>query len=148
MQSHGSGPIKGTRNGALATVHTLPFDVADITATTTNRKSLTIRASATNPVMVRAHLIPQTNFNSGTTATLAIGTTSGGSELISAQTVRTGAGAIFTYSAIDPNFFFYVADTDIWMSLVYSGAAPTTGKAWVILEMWEFNSDIPNSQDN
>jgi hypothetical protein len=103
-----------------------------------------------NAFVVRAYQQVYTAFNSTTTDTLAIGTASGGAQLVAAQsvhtqtaglgltvvaanlgTVATGDGA--TQSGGNGGF-------DVWATLAYTGSSPATaGSAVVIIEYFAPN---------
>lgn len=97
-----------------------------------------------NSYIIRASQQVTTAFNSGTTDTLAIGTASGGAQLVAAQSVHAGtAGLPLTVVAANLGIAATgngIAQTgsnggfDIWSTYAQTGAAPTAGTAVIIIE--------------
>lgn len=94
-----------------------------------SRKMGTLPAGA---AIVRAGAVVSEAFNAGTTNTFQIGSTSGGSEIVSSA-VSLAAAAIpagtIVFAAAKP-----AVDTDIYFTSGITGTAPTTGKATIFLE--------------
>jgi hypothetical protein len=102
-----------------------------------------------NAFITRGYQQVYTAFNSGTTDTLAIGTSSGGAQLVAAQSVHAaGPGAGLTIVAANLG----TAATgngatqtganggfDIYATYAQTGAAPSAGSASVILEYFAPN---------
>lgn len=107
--------------------------------------SFKVGAVPYNSYILRASQQVTTAFNSGTTDTLAVGTSSGaGGQLVAAQTVHAGtAGLPLTIVAANLGIAATgngIASTganggfDIWVNYTQTGAAPTAGVAVIILE--------------
>jgi len=114
-----------------------------------NTCSFKVGALPYNAFVVRAYQQVTTAFNSGTTDTLAIGTASGGAQLVAAQTVHAGtAGLPLTVVAANLGIAATgngIASTggdggfDVWATYAQTGAAPTAGVAVVIIEYFAAN---------
>jgi hypothetical protein len=97
-----------------------------------------------NSYILRASQQVSTAFNSGTTDTLALATTSGGGQIVAAQTVHAGtAGLPLTIVAANLGIAATgngIAQTgvnggfDLWSVYAQTGAAPTLGTAELVLE--------------
>jgi hypothetical protein len=140
MQSHSTGPIAGSRLGAIRTVQSFLIAAAALPAPpVANIKLCTIKATAQNPVVYYPRIINLAVFNS-TTNTIGLGTTSGSVNIIGATDIKTGALANTTSTNAG---LVAVTDTDIWITLGGTGPAPTTGQAIVIVEMHDLNVATP-----
>jgi hypothetical protein len=114
-----------------------------------NTCSYKVGAVPYNAFIVRGYQQVTTAFNSGTTDTLAIGTASGGAQLVAAQTVHAGtAGLPLTIVAANLGLVATgnnAAQTgadggfEIYATYAQTGAAPTAGVAVVILEYFAPN---------
>jgi hypothetical protein len=99
-----------------------------------------------NSYVIRATQQIITNYNSGTTDTLSLGTTSAGAnELVAAQSVHTGAGNQSSLTVASSGSGIQVTGNgvtptganggfDLWVKYAQTGAAPTAGQAIIILE--------------
>jgi hypothetical protein len=98
-----------------------------------------------NAFIIRATQQIITNFNSGTTDTLALATASGGAQLVAAQTVHAGAGGGTALTVVAANLGIAatgngIAQTggdggfDIWSVYAQTGAAPTAGQLVIVIE--------------
>lgn len=112
-----------------------------------------------NAYLLRATQSIITSFNSGTTDTLALATTSGGGQIVAAQSVHgaAGGGTALTVVAASVGTAATgggIAQTgalggfDIWSVYAQTGAAPTAGQAVIVLE-WVAPNDgscvyVPN----
>ena len=106
--------------------------------------SFKVGAVPYNSYVLRASQQVYTAFNSGTTDTVAVGTASGGAQLVAAQTVHAAtAGLPLTVVAANLGTAATgngIASTganggfDIWVTYTQTGAAPTAGSAVIILE--------------
>jgi hypothetical protein len=113
--------------------------------------SIRVGALPYNAFVVRAYTQTFTACNAATTCTLAVGTTSGGGQLVTgasnsiiavtgavantvvaanAGIVATGGGAAQT--GLDGGF-------DLWLTVTFTGAAPTTGTVIFVLEYFSNN---------
>lgn len=102
-----------------------------------------------NSFIVRAYQQVSTAFNSGTTDTLALGTASGGGQIVAAQTVHAGtAGLPLTVLAANLGLAATgngIAQTganggfDLWSVYAQTGAAPSAGQAELIVEYFAPN---------
>ena len=114
-----------------------------------NTCSVKVGALPYNSFVVRAYQQVYTAFNSGTTDTLAVGTASGGAQLVAAQTVHaTTAGLPLTVVAANLGTAATgnkIAQTganggfDVWVTYAQTGAAPSAGSAVIILEYFAPN---------
>ena len=82
-------------------------------------------------ILLNAHAQVGTVFNS-TTNTVSLGSASGGAQFLAATDLKTAArtDTAVPTAAAGP----LAADTDVWMNLTNTGAAPTAGAAAVALE--------------
>ena len=91
-----------------------------------------------------------TSFNSATTDTMAIGTASGGAQLVAAQSVHGAAGGATSLTIVAANAGTVatgagIAPTganggfDIWAVYAKTGAAPTAGQATYVIEYFAPN---------
>ncbi|HEX4828311.1 MAG TPA: hypothetical protein VFV12_08800 [Xanthobacteraceae bacterium] len=98
-----------------------------------------------NAFLIRATQQIITNFNSGTTDTVALATSSGGAQIVAAQTVHAGAGGATSLTIVAANVGIAatgngIAQTgfnggfDVWAVYAQTGAAPTAGQAVYVLE--------------
>lgn len=112
--------------------------------------SFKVGALPYNSFVVRAYQQVYTAFNSGTTDTVAVGTSSGaGGQLVAAQSVHAAtAGLPLTVVAANLGTAATgngIAQTganggfDIWVNYTQTGAAPTAGSAAIILEYFAPN---------
>jgi hypothetical protein len=109
-----------------------------------NTCSVKVGALPYNAFVVRAYQQVYTAFNSGTTDTLAVGTASGGGQLVAAQSVHAAtAGLPLTVvaanlgSAATGNGIAATGTNggfDVWAVYAQTGAAPTAGSAAIIIE--------------
>lgn len=106
--------------------------------------SVKVGAVPYNTAILRAWQQVTTAFNSGTTDTVALATTSGGAQLVAAQTVHA-ATAMTALTVVAANLGIAatgngIAQTgaeggfDIWAVYAQTGAAPTAGQAIYVLE--------------
>ena len=122
--------------------------------------SFKIGALPYNAFVVRGYQQIIANFNSGTTDTVSLGVTAGNAnELVAAQSVHTGAGAVtpLTLAATGSGTQATGAGAtqtgtnggfDIWVRYAQTGSAPTTGQAVIVLEYFAPNDGacgpVPN----
>jgi hypothetical protein len=102
-----------------------------------------------NAFITRAYQQVYTAFNAGTTDTLAVGTTSGGAQLVAAQSVHAaGPGAALTVVAANLgtaatgngiNQTGANGGFDIYVTYTITGAPATAGNAAIILEYFAPN---------
>ena len=131
-----SGPIKGIRNGAPTVAQTY---VVQGNSSTTSFKWLTVAASSADPCLVETQLAVLTT-DGGTTPTISVGTSSGGTNLINAQ--ATTAGFYPASNAVVKSFL--TSDTDIYIT---QGGTPNgTGVSCVRLDLTWVNTNSSTSQ--
>lgn len=135
MQTHSSGAIKGTRQGAEVVAQSFQLDFAN-NLTGVDIKLLTVEASATKPVGIRTRAVVVVADNSGTSATLSVGTAAAGTQILSAVDIKAAAG---TNYAPTNNVIVVVADTDIYALKTLVGTAATAGKVAIFVELFEVN---------
>lgn len=104
-----------------------------------------------NSFVIRGYQQIVTNFNSGTTDTLAVGVTStSANELVTAQSVHTGSGGATALTIVSTNAGTVATGDgatatgndggfDIWVKYAQTGAAPTAGQAILVLEYFAPN---------
>lgn len=128
---------------------TVNFNSCPLPATAGNC-SFKVGALPYNSYVVRAHQQVTVAFNSTTTDTLAIGTASGGAQLVAAQSTHaTTAGLPLTVVAANLGLVatgFNATQTgadggfDVWATIAYTGATPASaGQAIVIIEYFAPN---------
>ena len=122
--------------------------------------SFKIGALPYNAFVVRGYQQIIANFNSGTTDSVSLGVTAGNAnELVAAQSVHTGAGAVtpLTLAATGSGTQATGAGAtqtgtnggfDIWVKYAQTGSPPTTGQAVIVLEYFAPNDGacgpVPN----
>jgi hypothetical protein len=111
--------------------------------------SIRVGALPYNAFVVRAYWQVFTACNAATTCTLAIGTASGGGQLVAANTIAAITGSVaqtvvaanagiaatgggIAQTGLDGGF-------DIFLTVLFTGAAPTTGTVIVVLEYFGAN---------
>lgn len=93
------------------------------------RKLGTLPAGAN---VLRVNTVISTAFNAGTTNTISVGYSSGGSDLVSAG--AAGSATANTVTQAPSGKALLAADTDLWAGVTLSGTAATAGVAEVIVE--------------
>ena len=106
--------------------------------------SIRVAALPYNAFVVRAYQQVVTACNAATTCTLAVGTTSAAVNLVAAQTIAaiTGSTALTVVAAMPALAATGngIAQTganggfDVWLTVTYTGAAPSAGTVIVVLE--------------
>lgn len=151
MNSHATGPIRGTRLGCEVVTHTIPFTFSDLTAIA--KKLLTISpilnpspgVAVFEPEMFTVDVVIETQFNPGTSETLNVGTTPATYvDSINAFNLVQAIGTNATRAA-NP-IKLVLADTDVFAIPTIVGAQPTAGKAHVIITVWGVNINEPTNQ--
>jgi hypothetical protein len=114
-----------------------------------NTCSVKVGSLPYNAFVVRAYQQVTTAFNSGTTDTVALGVSSGGAQLVAAQSVHAStAGTALTVVAANlglavtgNNVTPTGADGgfDVYVTYAQTGAAPTAGQATYIIEYFAAN---------
>ena len=148
MQSHGTGALRGTRQGSYPVRHSASIKRGENVAwTTVNTKLFTVDGTAANPVAYRVSLVVGTAFNPTGTATTALGTSSGGTQLLTASNVKAAAGTNYAPAAA-ADIKIATSAVDIWASTVVSahGSEFTAGEVFVILELFEINLKATSEQ--
>jgi hypothetical protein len=122
----------GGRKNHLQVTHT----IARLISSTDNpaaagSNSVLIGRLPAGALLLNAHVNVGTLFNS-TTNTVSLGSASGGAQFLAATDLKTAArtDTLVPTAAAGP----LAADTDVWMTLTNTGAAPTAGAAVVALE--------------
>src|ERR1700677_248946 len=103
-----------------------------------------------NAFVIRAYQQITTSFNSGTTDTLALGTSSGGVNLVAAQSVHGAAGGATTLTIVSANAGITGAGDgptpsgadggfDVYVPYAQTGAVPPAGQAVIIVEYFGAN---------
>lgn len=98
-----------------------------------------------NSYILRANQQIVTSFNSGTTDTMALATTTGGAQLVSAQSVHGAAGGGTALTVVAANIGTTAVGNgaaqtgalggfDIWSNYAQTGAAPSAGQAVYVIE--------------
>jgi hypothetical protein len=98
-----------------------------------------------NAFLLRAWQQIITSFNSATTDTLALATTTGGGQIVAAQSVHGATGGATALTVVAANVGIAatgngiaqtgaLAGFDIWSVYAQTGAAPTAGQAVIALE--------------
>lgn len=126
--------------------HYLRFDVSWNSCTlVANTCSVKVGAVPYNAWILRAYQQIQTSFNSATTDTVGIGTSSGGVDLVAAQSVHGAAGGATELTIVAANAGTVktgagLAQTganggfDIYATFAQTGAAPSAGRASYVIE--------------
>jgi hypothetical protein len=98
-----------------------------------------------NAAILRAWQQITVSFNSATTDTLALATSSGGVNLVAAQSVHGATGAMTALTVVAANVGIAATGNgitptganggfDIWSVYTQTGAAPTAGTAVIVIE--------------
>lgn len=141
MQGHSSGCSKGNRLGAIQVKHSWLFAsagvaVGNLIVTGTNQKLMTIPASTANPVLYTVRIIDIVANTAAGAVTAAIGTTSAGTDIIGASSLKATAGTNYTTA----NAFIYAeADTDIWLNYTVASGTDAAGKFAIVVDAFEVN---------
>jgi hypothetical protein len=108
-----------------------------------NTCSFKIGAFPYNAWLLRASQQIITSFNSATTDTVALGTASGGAQLVAAQSVHGAAGDATALTIVHPGITSVgngISQTgagggfELWVTYAQTGAAPTAGQAVYLFE--------------
>lgn len=86
-------------------------------------------------ILVGMYTIGGQNSNAGTTATLNVGTTSGGGDLVGSMDLRAGANGFRTVSGANTGSQATQAltsDFPVWATYAETGTASTLGGPWVV----------------
>lgn len=142
MFSHGTGGALGTRQGTNVNTQSFSLDFVN-NLTAVNLKLCSIKASVAKPVALTTRAVIVTADNSGTSATLSIGTASGGTQILNAVDLKGTAGV--NYEPTNKTLIL-VADTDIYAVKTLVGTAATAGQIVVSLAMHEVNVKQPTNQ--
>ena len=134
--SNATGPVYGNRRASLVTRHTFPFDFSQRASTTAGIQLAIIRASADKPVQVIASVQVIAAFNSGTSDTITLGTTTTATEIIPSG-VTAGSPGYYPTATTRARF---VVDTPIYLKYTSAGTAPTTGTGVVLVEAYTENT--------
>lgn len=143
MTEHNSGGAKGTRQGCIHIMHTVPVTFADLTAVA--KKLLTIAGTVANPMYFRISAVVRIQNNIATTAALAVGVTGATYvDAIAAFDMKGAVGANATQAA-NP-IKLATADVDVYALPTLGGATGTAGVVDVIIEVWDANVGEPTNQ--
>ena len=97
-----------------------------------NATSIKVGTIPAGSGMMRCTTVVGTAFNAGTTNNMSIGNVSGGAQIVAA--VAIGAVGINSQTVIAAQAGPLAADTPIWLTGAFTGAAATAGNALVVLE--------------
>lgn len=89
--------------------------------------------------VISAHCIVETGFNAGTTNTISLGYSAGGTDLFNAQAAGSTAFAAATMTAANANPAAS-ADVPLYVQYNQSGTAPTAGAATIVVSYAPDNS--------
>lgn len=138
MQDHATGKVTGNRQGSLQTAQTFSFTYG-VDTSAAAKKLCTIQATTDQPALYRVTAVVGTAFDSAVSATLSVGTDSGGSPAYSNNLSAVDAKAAAPTNYVNANPWRKVtADTDLYGVLTLSGAT-TAGQVDVIVEIIELN---------
>lgn len=137
-----TGCVKGNRLGSAIVAHSVEIKY---TEAVTAKRLISVKASATKPVLMEVSLHIQTANNSGTAATISVGKTGAGyTDMLNAVDAK-GAADVQYPAANAVVKRLLVADTDIYSVLTQTGTAATTGSAWAIFKLFELNTTQPGT---
>lgn len=127
-------------------VHYLRF-VVNFNDCTLVSNTCSVRRGAVpyNAYILRANQQIITSFNSATTDTMALATTTGGAQLVAAQSVHGAAGGGTALTVVAANIGTTATGNgaaqtgalggfDIWSNYAQTGAAPTAGQSVYVIE--------------
>lgn len=137
MQSHGTGPQRGSRISGISFIHTIPIDFSN-NASATNYKVLTIKGSLKKPVFVRLYVVVVVADNSATSSVVSVGDAAAGAGFFSAVDLKASAGSNYFYGS-NGNLYPIIVDTNFWVRVTRVGT-PTAGRSYLIVEGVEGNS--------
>lgn len=147
MQGHSSGCSKGNRLGAMIVKHSWLFcstGVANGTVITTgsNQKLCTLPGSTFQPLLYTVRIIDIVANTASGAVTAALGTTSAGTDIIGASSLKATAGVNYTTT----NAFIYSeVDVDVWLNYTVASGTDAAGKFAIVVEAFEVNVTAPNT---
>lgn len=145
MQTHGTGAIKGSRQGSYPTNQSYVLTYLNTTAgTNTDVKLFTIEASPTKPVAYRTRAILQEAWNDVGADTLSVGTAQGGTQLLNAVDLKGAAGVNYAPANLEA---LAIADTDIWARVSRAGSGGSVGRVGLKIELMELNVQVPSTPE-
>jgi len=130
---HSQGKIYPTRLGQENVLHSVPVNFND-TGVASGILCLTVDALE-KPTVVEVQVIVTTAFNAGTTNVLLVGTTAGGNDILAASDI-TEATPGFYPSNGGAKQILVTVDTPIYVTYTYTGTAPTTGQAFIVINVF------------
>lgn len=89
-------------------------------------------------IAYEAAVMVSTAFDAGTTNVLVVGTTVGGTDVVTAAVSLSGATGTKRMSTAD-SLGPMAADTDIWVQYTQTGTAATVGTAYILIPFYPNN---------
>lgn len=132
MQDFVTGAIRENRLGSVVNRQIWKMTSGDGQLTTgVSRKFATLPASAANPVLYKVRVVTVVANTASGAVTGSIGTTSGGTEVINATSLKATAGTVV---AGTNDFVYAEADVDLYATYTVASGTDAAGKWLIILE--------------
>lgn len=131
MTSHGSGTQRGSRQGSVGSVITIPLTAAQFT---TGGRCHTINASAKKPVIVEFSFYVKTAFT-GSSPVILVGTSAAGTQIFADANITEGTPGFYPASNAKVKLYL-TANTGIYISKTGTVSA---GDGVLIIEASEVN---------
>lgn len=136
MQSHGTGSIDGSRQGAYPVMHNFELRY-DTHVSGTDYQLCTIDGTPFNPGCYRVRAIVETPDNAVTSAVLRVGTAAGGTQLLNDVDIKAAAGTNYAPAAAGDIRLARVKQ-QIWARITRVGSS-SNGVIQVQVEAWDAN---------
>jgi hypothetical protein len=131
-----TGDMYGPRRGSVPVRLTYPFDFSQRTALASAVQLATIRASGDKPAQVIVTVQIVTAFNSGTSDTITVGTSTTATEIIPSG-ITAGTPGYYPSTTARARF---ILDSPLYLKYVSVGTTPTAGQGVLILEIYTENN--------
>lgn len=138
MQDFVTGGIQGNRLGAVINRQPWKFASGDGQLTTgISAKLCTLPGTTLNPVLYKVRVMTIVANTAAGAVTLSIGTTSGGTEVINATSLKAAAGTVVAGTA---DFIYSEANVDLYITYTVASGTDAAGKYLVIVEPFALHS--------
>jgi hypothetical protein len=137
MTNHSSAGFEGVRQGCIPTIHSFP--ITSVLGIASGEIKLgTIPGTSKRPLCFRVFALVKAAYTNTDTATLSVGTTAGGTQILNAVDIKAAAGT--TYAGASTNAFEYTeTDVDLYAETDLANLDDETGALIVFVEIWDVN---------